>query len=135
METERPNETPRRPWLLALGLLFTALGTVGAVLPLVPTTPFLLLAVACFSRSSPRWHARLLESRMFGPYLRQWQHDHTVPPAAKRRAYVLVVLTFGISIALADKLGLRVFLIALGISLLGFLAWLPATRPEDPAER
>lgn len=117
--------------MFVLGLTFTALGTVGAALPLIPTTPFLLLAAACFARSSPRWHARLLESRIFGPYLRQWQHDHTVPRGAKLRAYALVLLTFGISISFTDKPGVRIFLIVLGVALLGFLAWLPVTRAES----
>jgi len=68
--------------LLVLGLAFTALAAVGAFLPVLPTTPFLLLAAACFARSSPTFHRCLLANRIFGPYVAQWQHDHTVPREA-----------------------------------------------------
>ncbi len=138
MTTGRPAAPPdaptarRRPLLFALGLVCTALGVVGAVLPLVPTTPFLLLATACFARSSPRWHARLIESRMFGPYLRQWQTDRTIPRAAKRKAYLVVVATFGLSIAVTDSAFARAFLPFLGLCLLVFLRWLPTTKEAPP---
>jgi len=114
--------------LLVLGTLLTALALVGAFLPVLPTTPFLLLAAACFVRSSPTLHRRLLANRVFGPYLRQWQHDHTVPRDAKRKAYGLVVVTFALSIWLVDRIWLRWTLAGLGLALLAFLAWLPTTR-------
>ena len=116
--------------LLLLGLLFTGLGAVGAFLPVLPTTPFLLLAAACFVRSSPALHQRLLANRVFGPYLSQWQRDRTVPREAKRKACGLVIVTFGLSIALVDVTWLRGMLGALGIALIIFLAWLPTT-PTD----
>lgn len=132
------DETPAPPlktgfarWLLlGLGLLLTILATIGAFLPVLPTTPFLLLAAACFARSSTRFHRRLLQNRVFGPYLKQWQHDHTIPREAKRRAYGLVVVTFALSIYLVDAPGLRWMLLAIGATLLAFLAWLPTTAPE-----
>ena len=116
-----------RSCLLALGLSFTGLATLGAFLPVLPTTPFLLLAGACFARSSPAFHKRLLANRVFGPYVAQWQHDHTVPRDAKRKAYGLVVLTFAVSIALVTATWLRLTLAGLGIGLIAFLAWLPTT--------
>ena len=64
---------------LALGLAFTGLGIVGAVLPVLPTTPFLILAVACFARSSPRLERWLLEHRIFGPTLAQWRERGAIP--------------------------------------------------------
>ncbi len=117
------------------GLLFTALGTAGVFLPLLPATPFLLLASACFARSSPTFHRRLLANRLFGPYLAQWQHDRTVPREAKRRAYVLVVITFALSIVLVDATWLRGMLTGVGIALIGFLAWLPTTAKDDETHR
>ena len=125
---EKPVKTGLARWfLLVLGLLFTALGAVGAFLPVLPTTPFLLLAGACFVRSSPAFHRRLLANRVFGPYLAQWQRDHTVPREAKRKAYGLVIVTFALSIVLVDVTWLRGVLAGLGIALIGFLAWLPST--------
>jgi hypothetical protein len=98
-----------------------ALGLVGVFLPLLPTTPFLLLAGACFVRSSPRLHARLLAHPRLGPYLERWQKDRSIPRAAKHRAYVLVCGCFALSIVLVDGLGVRLALGALGVGLLVFL--------------
>ncbi len=117
--------------LLALGLLFTGLGAAGAFLPVLPTTPFLLLAGACFARSSPAFHRRLLANHVFGPYVAQWQRDRTVPRDAKRKAYGLVVVTFAVSVAVVDGTWLKGVLAGLGIALLGFLAWLPTTPVRD----
>jgi len=114
--------------LLVLGLCFTGLGAVGAFVPLLPTTPFLLLAAACFVRSSPAFHRRLLENRVFGPYIAQWQHDRSIPRAAKRKAYVVVVVTFAVSIACVGSWWLRGMLVSLMVCLIVFLAWLPTTR-------
>jgi uncharacterized membrane protein YbaN (DUF454 family) len=114
--------------LLVLGILFTGLAAAGAFLPLLPTTPFLLLAGACFVRSSPALHQRLLANRAFGPYLAQWQHDRSIPRSAKRKAYVLVVVTFAVSIALVGPLWLRLVLVSLMVVLIAFLAWLPTTH-------
>ena len=133
------EDPPRSPvknglarWcLLALGFAFTALAAVGAFLPVLPTTPFLLLAAACFARSSPAIHQRLLANRVFGPYVAQWQHDHTVPRAAKRKAYGLVVLTFSVSIALVGATWLRLTLAGLGIALIVLLAWLPTSARKQ----
>lgn len=69
-------------WLSA-GLLFTLAGLIGAVLPLLPTTPFLILAAACFARSSPRLEARILNDPRFGPLVREWRARGAVPPRAK----------------------------------------------------
>lgn len=126
-----PPEALRGPlrWaLLSAGCVACVLGAVGAFLPLLPTTPFLLLAAACFARTSPRFHRALLANRVFGPYLRQWRHDRTIPREAKVRAYVLVVATFAVSILVLDRNDLRVLLIVLACALLVFLASLPTTR-------
>ena len=131
MADDAPGEHVRggmaRACLLVAGTVFALLGMVGAFLPILPTTPFLLLAAACFVRSSPAMHRRLLANRIFGPYLAQWQHDHTVPLEAKRKAYGLVVLTFVVSIAVVDGAWRRVALAGVGLALLLFLAWLPTT--------
>ena len=124
---------PARWLLLLFGLLFMLLGLVGAFLPVLPTTPFLLVAAACFMRSSPKLHARLLSNRVFGPYLMQWQRDHTVPREAKRKAYGLVILSFSLSAALTGSTQLRVVLVLVGAGLIVLLACLPTTARDAPA--
>ena len=128
----RPHSGPLRWLLVAAGVACTTLAALGAFLPVLPTTPFLLLAGACFARSSPRLRQRLLDNRFFGPYLAQWQHDRTIPREAKRKAYGLAVLSFALSIALVSETWLRVMLLVIGLALLAFLRALPTTK--EPSE-
>lgn len=72
-----------RTFFLMLGLVFTALGVVGAFLPLMPTTVFLILAAGCFARSSPRLEAWLMDHAQFGPTLRAWRERGAIPRPAK----------------------------------------------------
>lgn len=75
-----------RTLYLLLGMFFVALGFVGAVLPVLPTTPFLIVAAACFARSSPRLEAWLLNNPSFGPLLRDWRARGAIPQRAKLMA-------------------------------------------------
>ncbi|MET0238598.1 MAG: YbaN family protein [Sphingobium sp.] len=75
----------RTLWL-ALGLFLTGLGILGAFLPLLPTTIFLILAAGCFARSSPRLERWLLEHRQFGPTLVAWRAEGAIAPRAKALA-------------------------------------------------
>jgi len=83
---------------IALGLLFLLLGGIGVALPLLPTTPFVLLAAACFARSSPRLHNWLLRSQVFGPMLRDWENNKCVSARVKTLAVSMMVVVGGISI-------------------------------------
>jgi uncharacterized membrane protein YbaN (DUF454 family) len=74
---------PLRPLYLILGLASTALGIAGAFLPLVPTTPLLILATWFFARSSPRLERWLVEHKRFGPLLRAWREEGAIPRRAK----------------------------------------------------
>jgi len=75
----------RLVWLIS-GLGFTALGLIGALVPLMPTTVFLILATGCFARSSPRLEAWLLNHPRFGAALRSWRSHRAVPRRAKQMA-------------------------------------------------
>lgn len=68
----------RRILLLGLGWLCLVLGAIGLVLPLLPTTPFLLAAAACFARGSPAWQRRLLAHPLVGPVILRWQRERSV---------------------------------------------------------
>ncbi|MDZ7751996.1 MAG: YbaN family protein [Gammaproteobacteria bacterium] len=84
-------------WSL-LGLLFVGIGAVGAVLPLLPTTPFILLAAWCFARSSPRLHGWLMTSELFGPLLRDWEEKRCMTAGVRRLSLSMMVLVGGTSI-------------------------------------
>ena len=114
---------PLRVCLLGAGALFTALAALGILLPVLPTTPFLLLAGACFARSSERADRWLRENRVFGPYVKSWRSSRALPPGARPRAIAVVLLTFAISITfVVHTLGLRLLLGAVGLASL--VAWL-----------
>ena len=82
-----------------LGLLFLLLGGIGVVLPLLPTTPFILLAAACFARSSPRMHRWLLESELFGPMLMDWEQNRCISYKVKWLSISMMTVIGGTSIA------------------------------------
>lgn len=138
--TERPGSVtahlprharPVRAVLIVLGTVFLALGAIGLVLPVLPTTPFVLLAAACYLRASERLHRRLVRSRTFGPTIVAWQEHGAIPPRAKAIAIALIALTFGLSVLFVVEPPLmRAGLVALGIVLSVWLLRRPSP-PED----
>ncbi|MCB1800714.1 MAG: YbaN family protein [Gammaproteobacteria bacterium] len=96
---EAPGSTPgsagrSRVLYITLGWLCIALGTLGAFLPLLPTTVFLLIAAWAFARSSPRWHAWLREHAHFGEAVRAWEEHHAMPRRAKRIAFLALAASY-----------------------------------------
>lgn len=102
-----------RPLFIGLGFAFVGLGALGLVLPVLPTTPFLLLAAACFARSSERWHAWLLQNRVFGPIIHNWETKRCIPRRAKRLSIASILLFGGISLWAMPSLTLRLVTLAL----------------------
>jgi uncharacterized protein len=90
---------PRGAIYVAVGCVFVGLGALGAVLPVLPTTPFLLMASFFFLRSSPRLNERLLRSPLFGPFLRDWHRHRGVRPRVKVGAVAALLVAVGASIA------------------------------------
>ena len=72
-----------KPVYFLTGWVFVALGVIGAFLPAMPTTIFMLLALGCFAKSSPRFHGWLYHHRVFGPSLQLWEQHHVIPRTAK----------------------------------------------------
>jgi len=103
--------------LLALcGLISVGLGIAGIFLPLLPTTPFLLLAAACFLRGSPRLYDWLLNHRRLGPYLRQYREHRAIPRQTKLATLVLLWCTLAFSgLVVMDSLWIRILLLAVGV--------------------
>ena len=71
---------------LAGGILSVGLGAIGAFLPIMPTVPFLLLAVYCFARSNPEWEQRILDHPHWGPQVRDWRERRAISRRAKTMA-------------------------------------------------
>src|SRR5690606_32626271 len=95
----RPGGFSVRIVWVGVGLLATACGIAGIVLPLVPTTPFLLLAAFAFARSSPRLHAWLVEHPRLGPPIADWRDHGAISRRAKIAAAVVMLATFAGSAA------------------------------------
>ena len=83
--------------LFAIGWLSVALGVIGIFLPVLPTTPFLLLAAACFARSSPRFYQWLVEHPRLGPWIRDYLDGNGIPLKGKVYAIGLMWLSIGVS--------------------------------------
>ncbi|MCK4493234.1 MAG: YbaN family protein [Methylococcales bacterium] len=118
------KETITRIILISLGWFFIIVGIIGVVLPILPTTPFLILALGLFAKSSPSFHQMLLHNRWFGKSLQQWESKKSISRHTKRNATVLIILSFSISIAiLQGRVPLQIFLIFMAIGLLFFIWW------------
>ena len=123
---------------LAAGFAALILAVVGVVLPILPTTPFVLLAAACFARSSKRFHDRLLANRIAGPIIREWTEHRSIPRSVKRWVYFLLALSFGSSIMMMPSIWHQVMLAVLGIILVAFIWRIPtrdipvSASPTDP---
>jgi uncharacterized membrane protein YbaN (DUF454 family) len=101
-----------RALYLTAAAFFVGLATAGLFLPLLPTTPFLLLASWCLVRSSPRLHARLLASPLFGPMILDWERHRGVRLHVKLSALAVLALVVGFGLA-SERLGLLLkFLLA-----------------------
>ena len=118
----------KRAVLAGVGLLALFLGLLGAVLPGLPTTPFVLLAAACFAKASPRLHQWLVQHRWLGPMVRDWEAHHTLPLRIKWLASGMMAVMVGISAWQLDaRPGVQAVVLISG--LIGCLVvWLIPTR-------
>jgi len=126
------KEVPAWKRLLYLGGagLFFVIGAVGAVLPVLPATPFLLLTSYFLVRSSPKLNRRLLRSRFLGPILTDWQVHGGVRPDVKAQSVVFVVLAVGLTIFLTGYAWLpTVIVVALASVGIFVILRLPSIRP------
>lgn len=126
---------PRGFVYVTIGCAFVGLGALGAALPLLPTTPFLLLASYFFVRSSPRLHQWLMRSPLFGPFLRDWHHHRGVRPAVKLTAVATVFVAVAASMFWGNLSGLSMsLLIVLAAVGLTIVIRLPVVREQSLVE-
>ena len=116
---EAKNLLARWLWV-ALGCLFVGLGAIGAVVPGMPTTVFLVLAAACFIRSSQRLYDLLISNKTFGPYLKDYREGKGIPLRAKVVALSMIVIFVSFAVFVAIEATPIKILVGL-IGLIGFL--------------
>src|SRR5688572_5176614 len=93
---------PGRIAYLVLGFLFLALGLIGIILPVLPTTPFAICAAFFFKRAHPPLYAWILTLPYIGAYIMEWEKHGMIRPKAKVMCVLLVVFTIGVNIYFAD---------------------------------
>jgi len=129
----RPNRVAGLLLKIA-GTAFLIIGSVGIVLPLLPTTPFLMLAAVCYARSSERWYRWLLYNRWFGSYIRNWHEGRGIPMKTKILSIAFLILTIGYSAAVVvpffiGKVALILIAICVSMHILSF----PTLEPDAGA--
>lgn len=128
-----PSPPCRSRWhrwsLVVFGWLCVGLGCLGAFLPVLPTTPFLLLALWAFSRSSERFHSWLVHHRWLGRYVRDWERHRVIPVRAK----VIAVTTMAASLAWAVLFsGAPWYALAAMAAFIAYGAWYVLSKPSRP---
>ena len=116
------------------GTVFIIIGGVGIILPLLPTTPFLLLAAVCYARSSERWYRWLLCNRWFGTYIRNWHEGKGIPMKTKALSILFLILTIGYSAAVVVPFFIgKVALILIAVCVSVHILSVPTLEPDAEA--
>ncbi len=115
--------------LLGIGGIFTLLGFAGAVLPLLPTTPFLLVAVLCFAKSSDRFHDWLIQTKVYQAYVEDFRKHRGYTMKKKIQLLINLYIVVGFSIWMVDvtmiRLGLLVMVVIQTVVLFTWVKTLP----------
>jgi uncharacterized membrane protein YbaN (DUF454 family) len=109
------------------GIFFVVLAFIGAFLPLLPTTPFLLVAATCFAKSSPRMHKMLLTNKVFGPMIYHWEQSRSIPKRGKIIALSSIVIASLWSCYILPSIWLKMLVVALVVWPFVFLYRLPVS--------
>ncbi len=121
-----------RIFLISMGIVSTLLGLIGVILPLLPTTPFLLLAAICFARSSDRFHDWLLSTKVYRAYVLEFQRNKGFTFRQKLKMLLSLYIVVGISIWMIEhlyiRIGLMIMVILQTFVLFAFIRTLPARR-------
>lgn len=123
---------PLRVFYIAAGWVALGLGVLGAFLPLLPTTPLVLLAGFCFSRGSKRLHNWLREQSWLGPRLIEWEEHRVIRRKAKVAASGVKIPVFAYLIGFTSlAIGIKIILAFIGVGLLIFIWSRPSTPPAE----
>jgi uncharacterized protein len=116
---------------IVIGSLFFAIGIIGVFVPVLPTTPFLLLASFFYLRSSKRMHHWLLHHRVFGTYIRSYLLYHAIPKKTKLGALFFLWATLIVSMLVIDSQWIRILLLVVGISVSAHLCLLKTLSNDE----
>ena len=131
MQSNKPQSKTRKILLVVAGVVSVTLATIGIVVPLLPTTPLLLLAAACFIRSSDRLYEWLINHRLFGSYIRNYREGRGMPRRQKAMTLVALWLTILVTVVVALEVWLwRLVLVAIAASVTVHIARLK-TPPRE----
>jgi len=126
---------PKRIGLLAIGWLSVGAGLLGIVLPVLPTTCFLLLAGGCFARTSPRaWHW-LHHNRLFGRYLRDYREARVIPLRVKAASLGLLWVTIGATFVAVPILVVRIIVVVVALTVTAHVAATASRRADKGSAR
>lgn len=115
-------------FLTILGFFFLALAVLGVILPVLPTTCFVLLAAACFAKSSDRFYQWLLSSQLFGPMIQQWQATRSMPKRAKIIAMTTLACSGAVSILVIESGAIQVLVATLLLIPAAIILRIPTTE-------
>ena len=118
----------KRYLLILSGTISLAIGIVGIFTPILPTTPFLLLAAACYLRSSQRFHHWLMNNRVFGSYIRNYTEGRGIPIRVKLFTIALLWVTIGISIWAVNNLIVTIVLLIVAVGVTLHIAFIRAKK-------
>ncbi len=117
---------------IIFGTIFVILGLAGVILPLLPTTPFILLAAACYAKGSRTCYNLLLNSKLFGGLIRSYRAGNGIPLKSKIIAVTLLWITIGISASLSIHTILpRIILACIAIGVTTYLYYLPTSNKNN----
>jgi uncharacterized protein len=125
----------KRAVFVTLGTLFLALGIIGAFVPLLPTTPFLLLASACYLRGSERMHRWLLSHGRLGAYLRAYEEGRGIPLRAKAVSLAMLWVSIGYTVYRFAEPWLQAILLTIAAAVTVYLLRLPTLGPRPSPGR
>ncbi|MEM8570581.1 MAG: YbaN family protein [Pseudomonadota bacterium] len=120
-----------KPFWFTIGVLALALGVIGVVLPVLPTTPFVILAAFAFAKGSPRLARLLEEHKVFGPIIEDWKENGAIAPKYK----AISVAMMGFAILLSVGIGLPGRVVAIQAVCILFAALFILSRPNGPMVR
>jgi len=129
----RAQGRPRRArtlWVI-LGTVFLVVGAIGVVLPVLPTTPLLLLTAGCYARGSQRFHHWLLHNRVFGHYIRDYYEGRGIPLRTKLTSLVMLWAVILWSIWRVDQLHVRLALGVVAVAVSAHVLTRPGRHNQD----